>query len=454
MRNLAVALVLGAGVILSSVVASAQAKGQLDDIATYRREVLAVDPAFTPTARRAAERGLRALEARAAAGRLSDTVLGVRLCQLTALADNGHSNCVLETLGDPQVPVFIYPLADGLFVISADQANADLLGARFLGVDGHPAAEVTRAARGMAGGETGYRDVTTAGLYGRPALLHALGLARRPAAATYRFALTDGRKIIRELNAGAPGSPAKGPPSAWAFQDNAKRFRWADAPAHDALIVQVRRNEDGPDVSLARFLSEVENHRAELGRRNVVFDLRSDNGGNVLLSRDAMLAWPKSIGHDGRFMVLIGPRTFSAGMATAAYLKQAGGRRVIFVGQPPGDRMINFAENHMTKMPHSGLIISVATARDDFAGGCKAYKDCFAGIAQPGAPTGSPPELEQTVARVPLQVPSLGPDIPASLRVADWRAGRDPAMAAALKAFEPCRDAAACATERMALAGT
>jgi hypothetical protein len=448
------ALVVAVGFALSVGVArSADQTTQRDDIEAYRREVLAVDPAFTPAAHKAAERRLRAAEAKARAGALDDAALGAALCQVSALADNGHSNCLLETLGQPQVPVFVYPLADGLFVLSADEADADLLGARLLGVDGQTVAEIRRAAQSLAGGLPAYRDVTVSGVYSRPALLHALGLARGPTGATYRFALRDGRTISRGLQAGPPGPRAKGPPTAWAFQDGGKPFRWADAPAHDALIVQVRRNEDAPDLSLNAFLADAERRRASLGRRNVIFDLRSNDGGNMLLTRDAMLAWPASVGPKGRFLVLIGPRTFSAGMATAAYLKQAGGARVTFVGQPPGDRMTFFAENHRVRLPHSGMVISVATERDDFAGGCKAYADCFAGIAQPGARTGSSPEVERVVARVPLEVPNLGPDIAASLHIADWLAGRDPVMASALKAVGSCGDAGACKGELSALAG-
>ncbi len=86
---------------------------------------------------------------------------------------------------------------------------------------------------------------------------------------------------------------------------------------------------------------------------------------------------------DGRIYVLEGSRTFSAAITSIGYLKQAGGKRVVLVGEPPGDRMMFFAEGKEVKLPHSGVTITASRQRHDYRDGCRKFDDCFAGVAQP-----------------------------------------------------------------------
>ena len=58
------------------------------------------------------------------------------------------------------------------------------------------------------------------------------------------------------------------------------------------MVVQLRGNVDRPERKLHDFLTEAEANRKRLGRTNVVLDMRWDTGGNFLLNRDFMRAWP------------------------------------------------------------------------------------------------------------------------------------------------------------------
>src|SRR5262249_28114104 len=153
----------------------------------------------------------------------------------------------------------------------------------------------------------------------------------------------------------------------WAYRDLDQDLRWRDAPEVDAVVVQLRSNLDAGGRSIAGFLDDVEQRRRVLGRRNFILDLRADVGGDLTKTRDFMIGLPGRIAAgSGTVFVLVGPGTFSAGIASAAYVKQAGGARVVSIGTPPGDRLMFFAEGAWVTLPRSGLTVLPATARHDY----------------------------------------------------------------------------------------
>ena len=429
----------------------------LRDARTFEAEVLDVDRSFTPVARREAEARVHALEARL--GTTSLLAIQVEVCRITALADNGHTTCVTHPQA-PQVGIGFYPLNGGVYVFSAAGPQAGLLGGELIAIDGRPIGEVRRGVRTLAGGVPAWRDLNSVYAYSRPAVLHVLGLARQQTSAVYRIRLPDGQVVERRLEAGDPGAPATGvlPPerTPWSWQDLGTHLRWRDAPAHGAVVVQLRTNSDEPGRPIGAFLDQVERQRAALGRSTVILDLRSNGGGDLTLTREFLAAWPAKIGSGARFIVLVGPRTFSAALADAAYLKQAGGPQVTLVGQSPGDHMVFFAEGQPVQLPAIGLTVRPATERDDLKGGCRAYADCHAGLAQPGGPTATPADRAVHIKRLPVAVASLEPDIPAPTSIADYLNGRDSGLVRALDQARACAgttDPRACDAETRDLAG-
>ena len=450
-------------VILATVAAAqttpapAPSKDLLQDVQLFETRMLDVDRAYTPAARAEAKKRLRALEARLDGAPLLD--VQIELCRIAALADNGHTGCLSPPLARP-VDIGFYPLDGGVYVFSAGPSGTDLLGGRLVAVDGRPIGEVKHAARTLFGGRPDWRDLNTVYAYSRPAVLHALGLAREDAAAVYRIRTPAGRIVERRLQVAEPGAQTMGilPPerTPWSWQDLGAHLRWRDAPAHGAIFVQLRTNADEPGHPIGAFLDEVERQRAALGRRTVILDLRSNGGGDLTLTREFLAAWPGKVGTEGRFIVLVGPRTFSAALADVAYLKQAGGRRVTLVGADPGDGLTFFAEGRPVQLPNVRLIVRPATERDDFKGGCRRYADCFAGLAQPGGPTATPAERAVFIKRMPVAVSSLDPEVSAPTAITDYLEGRDSGLAAALKVAQSCghaADPAGCEAEIRSFAG-
>jgi hypothetical protein len=149
---------------------------------------------------------------------------------------------------------------------------------------------------------------------------------------------------------------------------------------------------------------------------NVVLDMRMNGGGDLNTTRSFVQALPTRV--SGRVFALTSPYTFSAAISTVGYLKQAAPARVTIVGEMVGDRLEFWAEGRPATLPASGLLIGRATERHDYATGCKPYTDCHGNVV-----------------RNPISVKTLAPDILAPWTMADYRAGRDPGMAAIVAAL-------------------
>ncbi len=417
--------------------APTDAAGQRRELEAFRRDFLAPDSSYTMQARAAAERRLAALEQEA--GTIDATRLELRLAQIAALADNGHTLMIPRGTAalDNRVPVRLVPMAGGFYVLRATSPHADLLGGRLVSVDGVPLARLRDSGSTLAGGTVAHRDTWLPAFLESPGQMHALGLVRDPARARYRFVMPDGATREAELAGEAVagmehGSLGAMDPEAgegwrsvlasskapWALQQFHDRLRRVDAPEIDAIVIQLRAMLDG-DVPIARFLEEADSVRRAAGRRNVVLDLRFNGGGNLQLARDVLVALPSRLPAGGRIIVLTSPFTFSAAISSTGYLKQAGGDRVTIVGEEVGDRLEFWAEGQPVGLP-SGSLALPARQRHDYANGCRAYSDCH-----------------QPVVQHPIAVSTLAPDVSAPWTLETYAAGRDPGMEAVAKLLAP-----------------
>jgi hypothetical protein len=439
---------------------SDRARWQREDLKVYRQKFLAVDRSFSADARAAVNERLARIET--AREPLSPTHFAVELCRITALADNGHTQCMSNRVGrivcerfaalvtdnspwcnvqEPDypvpefrsVPVGFHVFGDSFHVVRVPEEHADLLGAKLIAIDGKPIESIRAQLRTFAGGTTAHRDEVAAGVLASPPQLHGAQLSDRDDSLQYDFSLQDGRTIKRRFSLGSASDATQwrtlpyADRTAWSLQQPEKPFRFRDAPEVDALAVQLRQILDAEDQTLAAFLESMEDERARLGRSNIVLDMRENGGGNLLLARDFMNAWPSRV--PGKFYVLTSRTTFSAAIASIAYLKQAGGDRVGIIGEPVGDRLMFFSDGLPVQLPHSGLFFLPAVIRMDYAHGCREYDDCFEAIVEEGRPTAVsllklPPDLK----RMPLSVGTLEPDVMAPWTLDSWLRGTDPAM--------------------------
>ena len=135
-------------------------EAQQQDIEQFSR-LLAMDRSFSPIARAEANRQIAELKSEHAP--LDKERFHVALLCITALADNGHTNLYYRK-GSPQnlIPLRVVMFADGLYVLRAKSAYADLLGARVESIEGRLTRDVIAALEQLHGGTEGWRRIHAA----------------------------------------------------------------------------------------------------------------------------------------------------------------------------------------------------------------------------------------------------------------------------------------------------
>lgn len=394
------------------------------------------DRAYSPAAR--AEAARLVVRLRAEARDLDHEQFVLRVAEIAALADNAHT-----ALGEnafrkntPRLPLRSYPFADGLYVLRARPADADLLGARIERIDGRPVAALRERLRRYAGGTSAHRDGLLLPVLESPALLHAAGLAETPDALTLAGVRADGSVFDRRIraeprNRSAPVSstarllfPADpddplpsflgaGAPRPASLRDADHLFTTQALP-DGGLYVGLAHNADADESPIRDFLAGVLARLRAEHPSFVVLDMRMNGGGDYTTTYAFARALPAAAGGASVYVLTSG-WTFSAAITTVAALKDAGGNRVTIVGEPVGDRLDFWAEGGSFVLPNAFLVVHYAAGRHNYGAPCTDRETCF--------------WLND---RFPVRVTGLDPDIAAPMRFADYRQGRDSALEAVL----------------------
>ena len=409
---------------------------ELRDLAVVRQEYLPKEMAFSPATRALALLLLERLERQA--GSLSAAQFAVGLAEVGALTDNAHSGLRLR---DPRtqplarLPLHLLWLPDALIVARGSGAAADLAGARVVRVEGRSPEALFDGAKVLLGGNEANRKRWLCDWIEAAGILQALGLAQSADRLSMTLRLPDGRTVERvvAMVPAAGLAPIPDVPRLWSPEPMVGEHGWATAlrnaglplylrdadrpfravPLREqrALYVQFRSNEDEDGFPIARFLAEVRSRIAANRPANLIVDLRFDVGGNLLTTLDFMRGLAGSV--KGRTFLLVGPYTFSAGIISAAAIKQAGGERVTVVGDQIGDRLHFWSEGANIQLPESHYSFRYTDGQFNLQDGC----------------TGEPGCMDD---RYPIAVnfASLDPEIRAPLTSKAYFAYRDPAMEA------------------------
>jgi hypothetical protein len=265
-------------------------------------------------------------------------------------------------------------------------------------------------------------------------MLYGVGVAPDMSHSTWTVIAPSGDTITRTLSAfAAPkdepyvyikrwfsSEPLKGMAKGWrAYQpdrplpvtlrDYDRTFRRVRLPGSCTMLIQFKSNEDENGESISQFIAATEADMSAKKPCNVILDQRFDDGGNYMNTYGFANQLPDLIAPGGRIYVLTGPSTFSAGITTTAFVKQAGGGRVTILGEPVGDRLQFFSEGGRGCLPNYALCVAYETGKHDYQNACTDLTVCFW------------PNYWFAV-----RVKTLDPDETVTQSVADWRAGHDP----------------------------
>jgi hypothetical protein len=350
----------------------------------------------------------------------------VELARIVAMVGDGHTNVAPTrdpAIGFRSYPVMMYFFKDGLYVRAATAQRADLLGARVLAIGSTPVDEAYRRVRELIGRDNEMDARYFAPhLLAMPEVLHALGLVEDMENAPL-LVERDGKRQTVML---APQGPARMMPpdtdTSWAPLPG-----WVDArgpaiagamwlrrpedkywfeylPAQRAWYVQFNQVTNKPDESIAAFTKRLLAAFDARPAERLVLDLRLNRGGNgdyvPAIVRTLVKARPLDV--DGRLFVLTGRATFSAAQFLVNDLERM--TDAVFVGEPTGGKPNSYGDSRKIVLPNSGITVRVSILwwQEDER------------------------DHRQWTA----------PQVAADLSFADYRANRDPALAAAL-AYRP-----------------
>ncbi len=351
----------------------------------------------------------------------------VEIARIVALVHDGHTRLTFpfdstsgfftghSVTAAPRVPGLVFHhvpvrfglFADTLYVIRADSAHRDLLGARVVSLGGKPIAQVMAAVEPaiQRDNDSQVRDLMPTWLV-VPEILHARGVIASVERVPIAVERADGRRIDAELFPVPSGtrvawlSARTGDPP---LRDrNPERSHWfTRVPNTRTIYARYRQVMDDPDETVAQFadslFAAIEAAKAD----QLVLDLRGNVGGDGGLNRPLVrhLIRCDRLQRPGAMWALIDRGTFSAAIMMAADLELQ--TAMLLAGEKTGGHPNSYGDSRRVVLPHSGLTVRVSSLYWQLTG----PQDRRDGIT---------------------------PHVPVTTRFADWQAGRDPVLEAAL----------------------
>jgi hypothetical protein len=351
---------------------------------------------------------------------MTDAEAILTLQRMVAQLGDGHSLVypVGMTRGVIHVlPLRLYWFSDGLFVLGGG-ADPSLAGAKVLAVGGvTPEALLARLRPYMSHDNDSELKWVSPGYMKLAELLKLVGVPMN--GDDFDVEILDRAGVARTVNIEPMRKPPAEddfdislPPSAAGAQSLAfshiDKSYWFQRLPGGVVYVQFNHVRNDGDESLAKFADRLRADLKAAPSRGLILDLRRNNGGEATLTPDLLrtLVWFETEHGPRSLVALIGRNTFSAAQNFTSYLNTM--TEATFVGEPTGSRPVHIGDEAPFKLPYSGAVGQLAPGLHADA----LYQDDRVWIA---------------------------PDVPASLSSADYYAGRDAGLAAALAVLDTPR---------------
>lgn len=351
----------------------------------------------------------RELQANVAA--LSDAQIYARMARMVGTLNMNHT-MMWGISPDGAVPVrpqlsFLplqfYFFPEGVFIVGALDGSRDLIGAQVLTIDGMPTLHAfTRVRTAMSVGSDAEALWTGPWRLMDPTLLNGLGVAENTDRVTLRLRLRNGRTVTRVVRATPqpligklPAPPSVATPT---FLTHVRESHWLETWADSATVyAQVNQIAPDEDETLAAYGERLRQALAESGARNLVIDLRHNNGGDTTTYGELLRTVVAFSANDPNHQVyvLIGRNTYSAAVNLVSDLERLA--NPIFIGEQTAATGNQDGDEGAFRLPYSGL-------RGTVAGLVWQWNYPF--------------DRRRFTA----------PDVPVQLSAADYFAGRDPAL--------------------------
>lgn len=345
---------------------------------------------------------------------LTDAQVAVGMQRVLAMLGQSHNNLYLNVPGVrarfAALPLTLYQFPDGVYVIGADRPNILLVGSRLVRLDDTPTDSAMARLRSLVSRDHPGNEWVGPGYLAVPEVMHALGVARRPDQVSLTVAGEGGRTYTQSVAPTSFSSPRhlRAPPgtrpgAAPLYLSRPDAGYWfTRIPGDSVVYVQFNRVVNGPGESIAQFALRLRRFLADSAVRDVVVDVRRNNGGNTYLYPEllrTLIAFDTGESH--RLFVIIGRGTYSAAINFITDLDRL--TSAVFVGEPSGGTPVQTGgDESSTVLPYSGIQGGLSAASWNLS-----------------APRDTRPWIT--------------PDVPVVLTAADYFANRDPALDAILE---------------------
>lgn len=342
------------------------------------------------------------------------------LYKLLALVGDGHTTFYpMPDTGpgfETRYPVLTEAFSDGLYIVGADKTYANTVGAKVVAIDGHPIGDVFKTL-------TAYWDHENETwvlrwlpfILRRPGFLHGAHVARGDVDAPLAFTLEqNGARrdvLVTPMKAADDEARQKSDwlhardetqvarPTALHGKDVPFDFVWLGDKATVYAVFNQSSDGDKETVEAfaARLFAFIDTHKVD----KLILDVRENGGGDNYTNQPLILGAIKArnIDRPGHLFLLTGRRTFSAAQNFCNQMERW--TQALFVGEPTGSAPNLYGDAKQFELPLTHLHPMVSTLY---------WED-------------SMPNDERVW---------ILPDVPAPLSFADWKAGRDPVLEAAL----------------------
>jgi hypothetical protein len=343
----------------------------------------------------------------------------VGMMRIAAMVGDGHTRLDPRKdmkFGFPSMPLKLFLFDDGLYIRAAAPEHAALVGARIESIGGVPIDEALRRVGEISSADNAIGRKLFAPLYlNMPDILHALELSSSPKAATLK--LRKGTRAWTETVPAAAIEPSWPPdtdvslvtPKGWVdaratptppmwLQAPLDYHRLIALPERKALYAQINMITDVAGESLQQFGERIRKEAAATNPQAVIIDFRLAYGGNHDLRHRFIRELVKTEDDDTHLFVLTARGSFSATEALLVDLNRL--TDAVFIGEPAGSKPNSYGDAYRMPLPNSGISVRTSIYFNQLAGHSEA----------PWTPI----------------------DIATPYTFADYVAGRDPALEAAL----------------------
>jgi len=307
----------------------------------------------------------------------------VELGRITSMVDDGHTTLWLtpnNQNGFHQVPILLYWLQDGLYVLGVEKQHAAAVGGRVIRVGNVSVEEAMARVAPLVPRDNQMGVLALSPRYLEiPEVLDALGITESITGATYVVETQGGTEVTVTLDAipdgwlprlgtrpyviptsadrvemvYGRGTPDRPQPMYLSDPGNRFWYEWLDDSR--TLYVQLNAILNKDDESMEAFFERVFEQADTRPIDRLVIDLRFNGGGNNFNNFPVIrgIVRRHQIDEPGKLFVITSRHTFSAAGHLVTYLERQ--TDAIFVGEPTGASPNHYGDAGLVELPNSGL---------------------------------------------------------------------------------------------------